>query len=89
MKYVLVYDSSPDVMTKAPIYGAAHQARCQEFLANGTLLMIGPFSNPHDGAMGIFKTREAAEAFATGDPFVLNGVVARWQVREWMEANEP
>jgi uncharacterized protein YciI len=51
--------------------------------------MIGPFSNPHDGAMGIFKTREAAEAFATGDPFVLNGVVARWHVREWMEAIEP
>ena len=35
--------------------------------------------------MGIFTTREAAEKFAAGDPFVLNGVVTGWLVREWME----
>jgi uncharacterized protein YciI len=39
--------------------------------------------------MGVFTTRNAAESFAAGDPFVLNGVVKRWNVREWMEAIFP
>ena len=37
------------------------------------------------GALGIFTTREAAEEFIDGDPFVQNGVVARWTIREWKE----
>jgi uncharacterized protein YciI len=47
----------------------------------------GTFADPQDeGSMAIFTTREAAETFANGDPFVLNGVVRRWSVREWNEA---
>jgi len=34
----------------------------------------------------VFTTREAAERFARGDPFVLNGVIRAWSVREWAEA---
>jgi uncharacterized protein len=89
LKYLLHYQSSPDVLEKAPVHGAAHRAYWQEFLSNGTLLMIGPFANPKEGAMGIFTTREAAENFATSDPFVLNGVVERWHVREWAECVVP
>jgi uncharacterized protein YciI len=49
--------------------------------------MIGTFGNPQDeGSMAIFTTRQAAEAFARSDPFVLNGVVRRWSIREWNEA---
>ncbi|MFD2094186.1 YciI family protein [Blastococcus deserti] len=36
-------------------------------------------------AMGIFTSREAAEEFVAGDPFVVNGVVASWSVRPWNE----
>jgi uncharacterized protein len=69
MKYVLFYQSSPDVATLAPLHGAAHRAWWKEYLSNGTLLMVGPFANPQEGAMGIFTTREAAEEFARNDPF--------------------
>jgi uncharacterized protein YciI len=86
MKYVLLYESADDVLEKAPVHGAAHRAWWDRFIKDGTLLMIGPFANPKDGALAIFKTREAAEAFAAGDPFVLNGVVKSWQIREWLEA---
>ena len=52
--------------------------------------MIGPFANAlEDGAMGIFTTREAAEEFVRGDPFVLHGVVRNWAIREWNEALVP
>ena len=33
--------------------------------------------------MSIFTQREAAEEFVAGDPFVLNGVVAGWEIRDW------
>jgi uncharacterized protein YciI len=35
--------------------------------------------------MGVFTTQQAAEEFAAGDPFVLNGVVAAWRVTAWNE----
>jgi uncharacterized protein YciI len=53
---------------------------------NGTLLMSGPFGNPQEeGAMSVFTTREAAEEFVKGDPFVRNGVIRNWYIREWNE----
>jgi uncharacterized protein YciI len=36
--------------------------------------------------MAIFTTRQAAEEFVRGDPFVLHGVVRRYVIREWNEA---
>jgi uncharacterized protein len=86
-KYVVFYESADDVRSKAPAHFAAHVARWKEFRDAGTLLMIGTFANvQEEGSMAIFTTREAAEQFARGDPFVLNGVVRRWTIREWNEA---
>jgi uncharacterized protein YciI len=52
--------------------------------------MVGTFSNPQEeGSMSVFRTREAAEEFAGDDPFVVNGVVRRWHVREWDEILVP
>ena len=54
------------------------------------MVAYGPFGDPQkEGSMAIFTTREAAEEFAREDPFVLNGVVSRWEVREWDEAFLP
>jgi hypothetical protein len=36
--------------------------------------------------MAVFTTRAAAEEFVAGDPFVMNGVVRNWYIREWLEA---
>ena len=85
MRYVLIYDSADDVAQTAPVHFAAHRARWQEFEADGTLLLIGSYSD-QSGALAVFTTREAAEEFAHGDPFVLNGVVRSWSVKEWAEA---
>jgi len=89
VKYVLFYEPG-EVNTKAPLHASAHQARFEEFHARGTLLLIGPFANAQEeGAMSVFTTREAAEEFARGDPFVVNGVVRNWFVREWNEVLVP
>jgi len=85
-KYVLLYESADDVLAKAPAHFAAHSARGLEFHARGDLLMYGPFANAQEeGSMAVFASRESAEEFAREDPFVLNGVVRSWQIREWNE----
>jgi uncharacterized protein YciI len=85
MKYVMFYEATPEGLAKAPQHFAAHRARLDEFHARGTLLMAGPLMDGAGGALGIFTAREAAEEFIDGDPFVQNGVVARWTIREWKE----
>lgn len=85
-KHVLFYEAADDVLEKAPANFPAHRARYENFHARGLLLMIGTFADARrDGAMAVFTTGEAAEAFAEGDPFVLNEVVRAWEVREWNE----
>ena len=90
MKAVVLYESADGLAENAPLHVAAHVARWREFADRGELLMIGPFANAQeDGAMAIFTTREAAEEFVRGDPFVLHGVVRNWTIREWNEALVP
>lgn len=87
MKYVLLYETGD--ISKAGENFPAHEKRFKRYHTDGTLLMLGPYADPEDGAMSIFTTRKAAEEFARGDPFVVNGVVSRWEVREWNEALVP
>jgi uncharacterized protein YciI len=84
MRYVLLYEPGDDVLAKAPVHYPAHRARLDEFHARGQLLDVGTFAKPQEeGSMAIFSSREAAEEFAREDPFVVEGVVRSWQLREW------
>jgi uncharacterized protein YciI len=86
VKYVLIYESPDDFdLDRARAHYPAHRALWEEFRELGTLLAIGPFADPREGAMSVFTTRAAAEAFATADPFVRNKVVARWRIAAWNE----
>jgi uncharacterized protein YciI len=79
MKSVMIYRAVEDFLPLARENGAAHVARLHKFRDRGELLMVGTFDEPMNGdAMGIFTSREAAEEFIAGDPFVVNGVVASW-----------
>ena len=84
MKAVVLYESAGDVLARAPAHFPAHRARLDEFEAAGTLLLVGTFGDPQaQGSMAIFSTREAAEAFVAGDPFVREGVVRSYEIRDW------
>lgn len=90
MKYVLFYEAAADFMTKVPLHLDAHRALWGRFHGEGTLLLIGPFTDqPAGGALAVFKTRAAAEAFVAADPFVTHGIVARFTIREWNEVLAP
>lgn len=74
------------VRVEAPELMARHIARSRELHAQGVLLMAGAFLEPPDRpvqTMGVLTSREAAEAYAREDPFMIAGHVAEWTVREW------
>ncbi|WP_238012351.1 YciI family protein [Dactylosporangium sp. AC04546] len=89
MKAVVSYTSADDVLTTAPVHYPAHRARIDAFHARGDLLMVGTFGDPREGALAVFRTRESAEEFVAGDPFVLNGVVTAYEIRDWNEILTP
>jgi uncharacterized protein len=90
MRYVMSYRAVEHFLPLAQQHGPAHVARLHEFRDRGLLLMVGTFDEPMNGdAMGVFTTREAAEEFIAGDPFVLHGVVASHTVRPWNEVLQP
>jgi uncharacterized protein len=84
MKYVVMYEMAADALPKIREHFPAHRAWWGEFQEQGTLLAIGPFSDA-TGALGVFSTREAADKYVAGDPFVTSGAVGRWTIREWNE----
>ena len=81
-----LYTSFEEARANAPNLIAAHIARSKELHARGTLLMSGAFlDKPQEPlrTMAIHTSYEAAEEYITGDPFVLNGMVRTWSIREW------
>jgi uncharacterized protein YciI len=87
---VVLYESADDVLSKAPLHYRDHRARVDEFHARGALLMIGPFGDPAtQGSMAVFASRGDAQEFVDGDPFVLQGVVRSYDIRDWQEILSP
>jgi len=58
-----------------------HKAVVDAFKARGEVIGIGPFADL--GNMGIFRTGEAAEEFAKQDPFILEGLIKSFVIRDW------
>lgn len=86
MKIVSFYEVAPGALPQLAALFPEHRARLDEFHARGVLIAAGPFGNPPEGAMGLFTTREAAEEFIKGDPFVTSGAVSKWRLVEWNAA---
>lgn len=45
-----------------------------EFVERGDVIGIGPLGD--GGNLAIFRSQDAAEAFASRDPFILEGLIA-------------
>ncbi|HEX9038313.1 MAG TPA: YciI family protein [Ktedonobacterales bacterium] len=59
-----------------------HKAFLDQFIARGEVVGVGPFTDPGGGNMALFRSRAAAEAFAASDPFLLEGAVKDYQIKE-------
>ena len=83
MKAVVIGTSSGAGMDAIMKVYPRHKALVDEFIARGEVIGIGPFTDGGRGNMAIFRTREAAERFAKEDPFLLEGLVKAYEVRDW------
>ena len=85
MHYLLFYDVVPDYVTRRTPFRSAHLEHARRAVDRGELVLAGALANPIDGAVLLFRgtSPAVAEAFAAADPYVLNGLVSQWRVREW------
>ena len=86
MDYLLFYDYAPDYLERRGEFRDAHLKLAWDAKAKGQLVLGGAFANPADGAVLHFRgdSSSVAEEFAKADPYVLNGLVMQWKVREWI-----
>ena len=85
MHYLLFYDAADGYAERRAPFRRDHLAHARAAVARGELVLAGALANPMDGTVLLFKgdSPAAAEAFARADPYVLNGLISGWRVREW------
>ena len=83
--FLLFYDARENYAEKRSAFRDAHLKYAWAAHSRGELLLAGALAEPVDGAVLLFQGDSArvAESFAQSDPYVVNGLVARWRVREW------
>jgi uncharacterized protein YciI len=83
--YLLTYDVVPDYVAKRAALRSEHLALAHEYQARGELILGGALANPVDGAALVFQCQGPAvvESFIAADPYVREGLVTGWRLREW------
>jgi len=83
--FLLFYDAAPDYLERRGEFRGVHLEKAWAAHERGELVMAGALADPVDGAVLLFRgeTPAAAEAFARTDPYVVNGLIRSWRVREW------
>ena len=60
-----------------------HKAFLDQFVDRGEVVGVGPFIDAEGGNMALFRSKSAAEEFAKSDPFLLEGAVKVYTIKEW------
>jgi uncharacterized protein YciI len=83
--YALFYDVVDDFVARRTAYRQEHLRQAQAAHRRGELLLAGALTDPADRALLIFRVpdRAVVENFARQDPYVIRGLVTRWEVRSW------
>lgn len=83
MYFALFYDTVDNYVERRAPFRQLHLAYATEAQRDGRLVMAGALKP--DGALLVFRgdSPAAAEAFAKSDPYVVNGLIKAWRVREW------
>jgi uncharacterized protein len=86
MHYLLIYELVSDYVDRRAPLRAEHLRHAWASNGRGELVIAGVLTDPVDRAVLMFQgdSPDAARRFAEQDPYVLNGLVARWEVRQWV-----
>jgi uncharacterized protein YciI len=85
MHYLLFYDVVDDYMTRRAPLRAEHLGLARSALERGELVMGGALANPTDASVLVFRgpSQKVVEDFVRADPYVREGIVKSWRIREW------
>ena len=83
--FLLFYTTAADYLERRGSFRSEHLRLAWEYQERGDLVLAGALTEPADGAVLLFQgdTAAAAEEFANSDPYVANGLIREWKVREW------
>lgn len=91
--FALTYETVENFVERRTAYRPAHITQVRDAHARGELVMAGALGDPPSGALLIFRAedRSIPERFAASDPYVVQGLVRRWDVRPWtvVVGNDP
>ena len=87
MRWVLIYELVDDYVERRAALRSQHLDLARAAHDRGELLLAGALADPYDRALLVFagELPDAAQAFALADPYVTNGLVTSWTVRQWNE----
>lgn len=82
--FLLTYTLAADYLERRPGFRGAHLALARAAVERGELLLGGALDPPEEAVL-LFAGDDAsaAESFAAADPYVANGLVTAWRVRQW------
>ena len=85
MYYLLFYKTVENYIERRAPFRESHLKHASASHERGDLVMAGALADPPDGAVLVFKGEgpSVAEEFARNDPYVRNGLITEWHVREW------
>ena len=85
MYLALQYDLVDDYLERRGEFRDEHLGLARAAHERGELALAGAFVEPADQALLVWSTenRAVVEAFAEADPYVRNGLVRAWRVRDW------
>jgi uncharacterized protein YciI len=83
--FLLFFEFVPDYESRRPQYRDAHLRMAWQACERGELVLAGALTDPLDTGVLLFSVEsvEQVEKYAREDPYVVNGLVTRWHVREW------
>lgn len=83
--YALIYELVDDMVNRRVPFREEHLRLAREARERGELVLAGALSEPVDSALLVFHVddKSKVEAFARKDPYVINGLAKKWQVRPW------
>jgi uncharacterized protein len=91
--YALFYEVVDDFVACRAPFRQEHLRLAKEARERGEIIFAGALAEPADRALIVFRAQDktSAETFARKDPYVVNGLVKKWEVRPWnvVVGNEP
>jgi uncharacterized protein YciI len=80
-----MYDVTDDYLDRRGEFREEHLALATAARGRGELVLAGAFTDPADATLLVWNAADRAvvEAFVEQDPYVRNGLVTSWRIREW------